>query len=203
MPKVTILDLPVTKRLSYLPQNKHQSTKFNAHFCAHVHRLTIIISPNLAKNRGTNPSSCVWIIIYILKMMGERRCIQSVYMPSFTAGAQLTQVCDYREPKDFSPMMEHYAVHHVSDNMMKMPTHFQFIFHLGKEGNGCEEQLSSPTAMQQWQDGPTPILEAAGHVYRFSKTVSPRAQIDLQTELNQKSSILHTQILTVQLCQLK
>lgn len=96
--------------------------------------------------------------------------------------------------------MEHYAVP-GSYNMMKTPTHF--TFHLGKEGYGCEEQLSSPVAMQQWQDGPICILEAADHAHRFSKTVPPCVQKDLQRELNQKSSILRTQVLSVQLCQLK
>lgn len=128
MPAVTCLDLPVTKRCSPVPQIKHQSAKFNGHFCAHVHRLTISITPDLARNRGTNPSwqeklsrslSC------ILKMIGERRCIKSTSMSSFTAGAQ-PELWSYREPKHFSPLMEHYAVP-ASYNMMKTSAHFQFI----------------------------------------------------------------------------
>lgn len=84
-----------------------------------------------------------------------------------------------------------------------METHFLLIFSsysiLGQtEGYGCKEQLSSPMAMQQWQDGPTHILEAADHIHRFSKAVPPCARKNIQTELKQKSSILHTQIPTVQ-----
>lgn len=75
--------------------------------------------------------------------------------------------------------MEHYAAL-ASYNMMKTPTHFQFIFHLGKEGYGCEEQLSSPVAMQQWQDGPNCILEADDHAHRFSKTVPLCVQKNLE-----------------------
>lgn len=80
-------------------------------------------------------------------------------MSPFTAVAQLElrSVTTENLQRTFSPVMEHYAAP-ASYNMMKMPTHFQFIFHLGKQGYGCEEQLSSPVAMQQWQDGPNCIL---------------------------------------------
>lgn len=151
------------------------------------------------QRRETNPSS--WqeklsrLLSYILKRMGERRCIKNISMSSFTAGAQ---VCDYREPKHFSLVMEHCAVP-GSYNTMKTSTHCQYSV-LGKKRYGCEEQLSSPMAMQQWQDWPTLILEAAERVHRFQKTVPPCVQKNVQTELNQKSSILRTQILTVQLC---
>lgn len=108
MPKAALLDLPVTKGWSSLPQMKHQRTKFKGHSCAHVHRLTIGITSNLAKNRGTNLSSqqekLSWSLSDILKMMGGRRCIGSISISSFTAGAQLELRSGInREPRQFSP----------------------------------------------------------------------------------------------------